>query len=98
MRYLPNFRINESNQLALDAPRPRHEVRVDSYSQWLRDAARTVESKSHNVGLAYFGHERGGSWAPIVASTFFILGHNGKRVGVTALHSVHGTRGTCLLD
>jgi hypothetical protein len=79
-----------SYTIGFDHPRPREGVRVDHYTPWLRDRVDVVAAKAHNIGLVYFGHKQGKDWEPFSSATFFILNHNGKRVGVTALHAIVG--------
>lgn len=86
--YLPNFSISSSNIL-LEKPLPKQdENRYDAYTPWLQANSAQLVSKSHAVGLVYFAHKDGPAWRALSASTFFILVHNGKRVGVTALHAL----------
>ena len=80
-----------SYNIGFDHPRPKDSVRVDDYTPWLRDRANIIAAKAHNVGLVYFGHKSGKDWEPVSTATFFILNHNGKRVGVTALNTIDET-------
>jgi hypothetical protein len=90
---MPNFSINTSYKIGFNHPRPTDAMRVDTYTSWLHDREDIVARKARNVGLVYFAHKSGKDWEPLTSATFFILNHNGKRVGVTALHAVLGDKG-----
>eukprot|EP00026_Physarum_polycephalum_P005480 Phypoly_transcript_05515.p1 GENE.Phypoly_transcript_05515~~Phypoly_transcript_05515.p1 ORF type:complete len:358 (+),score=45.42 Phypoly_transcript_05515:256-1329(+) len=89
--YLPNFTINSQYHIGFNNPRPVPALRVDTHTPWLRSHADVVADKAHNVGVVYFSHKAGNDWEGVSAATFFVLSHNGKRVGVTALHAVQSS-------
>jgi hypothetical protein len=94
---LPNFTINSQYNIGFNNPRPVPALRVDTHTPWLRSHADVVADKAHNVGVVYFSHKAGNDWEGVSAATFFVLSHNGKRVGVTALHAVQGSSSMLLL-